>query len=790
MKEIPRPRLGRRSSRPSSIMARSGSKFEAVLRRNTDRISFVLIYTLLEWLLIALLLVDGLLSSLASRFAAFFGLHPPCVLCSRLSADRRRRPLLLLCDAHAADLSRLGFCSLHRRLAPAADMCHPCSSSRPTASSRPVAALLSYDAAHGRRGNRFTCSCCEADFGDGGEFAPPYFLLQPSWDAAVGDGREDRRLEGLDGDFIFDVEDGKIGSVLALDQEDDNSIELVALQFSNAPDEERRLPLELIDSITEMKRSMGVEEKAVSHSADGISNHEREAEASSPEEEARACAEEEEEEDDDDDNSADAEANCEISIGSEICDEEQPAPARFQEQVREMTSTESLNDAAGDEGQASEPELHEVVEDGGAHETPTHSEVIHGLHKRFFFERRESGAEPLDGSLAGELDGGEPISVGQLRSALKSEREALNALYAELEEERSASAVAASETMAMINRLQEEKAAMKMEALQYQRMMEEQSEYDQEALQLLNELLVKREKEKQELEKELGVYRERVLIYETKELKRTERQKKNGKENGLSSPSSTSSTSSSAEESDDGLLFDYCEGGDMACSLDQSNGTTTDVQVETAKHLVDESLADFEEERLSILEQLKTLEERLFTLENEDSDHVQMTEDMSEGNHHELNGDHRSLVDISDGAVNGFSDVVDDNIGKLHYEGKNAGCRGKRLLPLFDAAAFETEDGVPAEQDAVLGSASPEAVSELAKEQEKLLIAEEIDDLYDRLQALEADREFLKHCIKSLKKGDKGLNLLEEILQHLRDLRSVELRVRKAGDDAVALQTV
>nr|CAD1833031.1 unnamed protein product [Ananas comosus var. bracteatus] len=116
MKEIPRPRLGRRSSRPSSIMARSGSKFEAVLRRNTDRISFVLIYTLLEWLLIALLLVDGLLSSLASRFAAFFGLHPPCVLCSCLSADRRRRPLL--CDAHAADVSRLGFCSLHRRLAP------------------------------------------------------------------------------------------------------------------------------------------------------------------------------------------------------------------------------------------------------------------------------------------------------------------------------------------------------------------------------------------------------------------------------------------------------------------------------------------------------------------------------------------------------------------------------------------------------------------------------------------------------------------------------------------------
>jgi hypothetical protein len=56
-------------------------------------------------------------------------------------------------------------------------------------------------------------------------------------------------------------------------------------------------------------------------------------------------------------------------------------------------------------------------------------------------------------------------------------------------------------TMAMINRLQEEKAAMQMESLQYQRMMEEQSEYDQEAVQMLNELVVKREKEKEEVEK-------------------------------------------------------------------------------------------------------------------------------------------------------------------------------------------------------------------------------------------------------------------------------------------------
>ena len=94
-----------------------------------------------------------------------------------------------------------------------------------------------------------------------------------------------------------------------------------------------------------------------------------------------------------------------------------------------------------------------------------------------------------------DIEGGE-VTIDKLKSALKSERKALSTLYAELEEERSASAIAANQTMAMINRLQEEKAAMQMEALQYQRMMEEQSKYDHEALQLLNELMMKREKER------------------------------------------------------------------------------------------------------------------------------------------------------------------------------------------------------------------------------------------------------------------------------------------------------
>jgi hypothetical protein len=70
-------------------------------------------------------------------------------------------------------------------------------------------------------------------------------------------------------------------------------------------------------------------------------------------------------------------------------------------------------------------------------------------------------------------------------------------------------------------------------------------------------------------------------------------------------------------------------------------------------------------------------------------------------------------------------------------------------------------------------------------DKKKVGLEEEVDHVYERLQVLEADREFLKHCISSLRKGDKGLDLLQEILQHLRDLRNVELRVRNIGDLAV-----
>ncbi|XP_026400895.1 uncharacterized protein LOC113296778 isoform X1 [Papaver somniferum] len=108
------------------------------------------------------------------------------------------------------------------------------------------------------------------------------------------------------------------------------------------------------------------------------------------------------------------------------------------------------------------------------------------------------------------LDGNDAHSVRILENALEEEHAARIALYRELEEERSAAASAADEAMAMILRLQEEKASIEMEARQYQRMIEEKHAYDAEEMTILKEILVRREREKHFLEKEVEAYRKNM----------------------------------------------------------------------------------------------------------------------------------------------------------------------------------------------------------------------------------------------------------------------------------------
>ncbi|XP_059627265.1 myosin-binding protein 1-like [Cornus florida] len=136
----------------------------------------------------------------------------------------------------------------------------------------------------------------------------------------------------------------------------------------------------------------------------------------------------------------------------------------------------------------------------------SNSKEIPSPRKSTSLDRKESGYESIDGSSTISEIEGESV-VERLRRQIEHDKRCMSALYKELEEERNAASDAANEAMAMITRLQEEKAALHMEALQYLRMMEEQAEYDMDALEKANDLLAEKDKEIQDLEAELEFYK-------------------------------------------------------------------------------------------------------------------------------------------------------------------------------------------------------------------------------------------------------------------------------------------
>ncbi|KAE8716643.1 putative clathrin assembly protein [Hibiscus syriacus] len=955
----------------------AANKFATMLHKNTNWITLVLAYALLEWILIVLLLVNALFSYLIIKFADYFGLQRPCLWCSRL--DRVFEPSKynnshrdLVCDDHANEISRLGYCSNHRKLAESQDMCGDClSSSRSDCCD--LSKKLAFfpwmkqvgliqdgegDKVMENSEENSKCSCCGVMLEKKWNF--PYLLIKPSWEVLdyprkgnliaedggfddvadeegnasdgtrsdiLADFKEDEQRvqennsdeilpDGGDGDddegvkdqseeeelscFISSfncnqiaaddndsgvVEKGLVSmdanelTQVGASKEESPEIQPVHLEFYIEGDDCHLIPVELMDSVAmESQRRYKFREEELGIGGNGdvildfdlhsgtplepmaenscnsgekvtlISPHESENEAivevvepmesNEMKESFSTHAREEDEQvqanltplneaDEVQGNAAigegkmgvdvnqacdeqNDEIEAEISIGTYISDHEPIEDIQMQllfEFTEEDPSSSSskLHVHADHGSENAEEETLQFktmtvatcdqavrnhlsvslqlngMEDDKVLDTPTSIDSIHLLHKKLpLLEKGELGAEDsLDASVLSDAECADGVlTVEKLKSALKDERKALNALYTELEEERSASAVAASQTMAMINRLQEEKAAMQMEALQYQRMMDEQSEYDQEALHLLNELMVKREKEKAELEKELEIYRNRVQEYEMIE-KMTMRKRIDD-----STRSATSASCSNAEDSD-GPSVDL---NHEPKEEDSFGNHQEDINQNTPADAVlylEESLASFEEERLSILEQLKVLEEKLVSL-NDEEGHLEDVKSVEYLFKENGNGLYESF-DITyetNGVAKGHFKGVN---GKHHQEKNLMAANAKRLLPLFDAADEEIEDGILNGHDNGFDPVALQLPSPANSEQDskRMSIEEEVDHVYERLLALEADREFLKHCISSLRKGDKGIYLLQEILHHLRDLRSVELRVRSIGDAVI-----
>ncbi|XP_015582099.1 myosin-binding protein 3 isoform X2 [Ricinus communis] len=975
----------------------AGNKFATMLQRNTHKLTVILVYAVLEWILIILLLLNSFFAYLITKFANYFGLKPPCLWCSRVdhvlepgNSNTNNSYRDLVCETHATEISKLGYCSNHRRLAETQNMCNDCLASRPNdhndyesvGMTRRIA-FISWVSCRDtlENGDKMVkCSCCKESLDS--NLYPPCLLFKPSWKTLKytqkgnliieaidddnngsdqcklldkadnleyynADGSENGKNDGEELHMLSDI--GSFGLKDSIEEEcsgsesnlqgdekegnvdqkadrpsiteqdcyglnlvhrsfdediiqhylaEDNSLKIINLQFPRDLECEfnRLIPVELIDSSTFANHGPSICQE---EDLGKLDDHQDEASDISLQIETQGNVFENEENTsyveveniqiNVDDGAKSSVLNlkemgkdlvshaCEISLqtaqplstavdnveladkngtdGVEALEEEnndfkllvdpsnskatielsnhatnqpqeQDSPPAVQS-LRENNSTTNGNDAenpsapdtylvhdelgpnykertfmeakmfSADKNQeainqqsSAHSESNEVEEEKFP-ETPTSVDCFNYLHKKLFEKREPGTEESLDGSVVSETDGGDPLlSVEKLKTALKAERKALNALYSELEEERSASAIAANQTMAMINRLQEEKAAMQMEALQYQRMMEEQSEYDQEALQLLNELMLKREREKQELEKELEVYRKKVLNYEAKEKIIMLRKSKDGSVRSRNS-SATCSNSEDIDElsidlnrearDEDGSIYGNQDSinintpGDEAINLEE-------IALDCVKQIssLDDSLAEFEEERLSILDQLKALEERLIALN--DKELINDRNSVGSSSKYSERGFDESY-ELSTPEENGISHGLSK--GKHCTERKTMGSMAKSLLPLLDAADNETEEGLIFEENAASEFVEMEnsSVSNFELDSKKLALEEEVDHVYERLQALEADREFLKHCMSSINKGDKGMDLLQEILQHLRDLRAVELRVRNLNDD-------
>ncbi|KAK9715588.1 hypothetical protein RND81_06G175000 [Saponaria officinalis] len=97
--------------------------------------------------------------------------------------------------------------------------------------------------------------------------------------------------------------------------------------------------------------------------------------------------------------------------------------------------------------------------------------------------------------------------VGFLRETLNAQQDLLQKLYNELDVERESSAIAADETLSMILRLQGEKAAMEMEAIQYKRIAEEKMFHAQEMLETFQELIYNKEMQIASLEFQVQAYK-------------------------------------------------------------------------------------------------------------------------------------------------------------------------------------------------------------------------------------------------------------------------------------------
>ncbi|XP_040257112.1 myosin-binding protein 3 [Aegilops tauschii subsp. strangulata] len=518
----------------------------------SQRFWYTLSRAICELCVIILLHVAATTSYVATRLAHISRLRAPCTMCSRLDQALHGKAWFsadLVCAAHRSEISSLAYCKSHNNLAHSADLCKRCHA---------ACTLAGFvDEVNSRSGSRSRqlCSCC----------------LEPFKKACIAHK-------------LYETADvkGPSHNVHGLDEIKQRS-QVVVIEKINPAMPPKFVPEQV--STDHSKVKVGIEEVRELDASPGT--YEQSTKDNGASSNAGLAAKP---------------APNASSLPSRIfVDRNNSIKNTFVGRVNlpsprpsEIISARDNNSTTQQEVKALLTQMSSVrgldyswTEGVSSTDTMIQNDESNGTSRRPYLERNYSVLESSDANL-GICEAEGEISLESLKRQIEINKKSMLVLYKELEEERSASAIAASQAMAMINRLHEEKAAMQMEALQYLRMMEEQADHDHEAIQNLHDLLTEREKALLDMDAELDSCR-RLLQH------------------------------------------DQFNGGNFDDTVDNTPGYDKNVSFDVlnASDFMTSTMSGFEEEKAYILESLGRLEEKLristYKLASDDAKNIQET---------------------------------------------------------------------------------------------------------------------------------------------------------------------
>ncbi|XP_037426165.1 myosin-binding protein 1-like [Triticum dicoccoides] len=789
------------------------AKARARPRYSWRRFWLVLCHALSECFLIVMLLVVAVVSYTATRFARICRIRSPCMLCSRLDKVLHGKAWFseeLVCAAHRVEIARLSYCQIHSKLAHSDDLCGKCllSCSGPVGKpGNPTNMSIKEKAGHTQR-----CSCCSEPFTKRDN---AHKLFEEVSGRPQNDGMskvKERSMAtasvGHSSDEDFDqlpyggyrkLHDSQSEIHVSDDDVGGDAKPYEAKRRTRDLDEHSKaVPGQVRQELPKQKTFLvGTEEVG---DLEGVSQ--------SPDQEASAS------------NGPRSTTNHYVNRNS------------------------SMKNAPGGRGNLRSPRWSEVISAKETNST-THEEVktfmsqlssARGLDGPWsevaasprisiqIDEYSQSDAtdgrqfldlEPSDGHVPTEAEG--EISLESLKKQCELNKKKLSILYKELEAERSASSVAASEAMAMINRLQVEKAAMHMEALQYLRMMEEQADHDQEEIGKLNDLLTEREKELLDLEAELESYESRfrmepfdvgkfdaidgdmalrvldnsdfvrntIFGFEDEKAKILESLSR--LEETLGMPyTNRFDLGGTTDSLQSGSLKDHpsdwpgqsVENSELACR----SSLLPQEHLNEEPHLNDDSLRDHPSDGPGQHAENSELECRSSLMPKEDLNNESLRDHPSDGpGQHAENSElecRSSLMPQEDLNDESLRDHPSDGPGQ-YVENPESECQSSPLpqedLKDESVSLQRNDENQSAENQKYVGPCSRSDDDKISSMES---IKQEILLLNSRFMALEADQKFLKQILSSLKCSSDAEQYVQEITSHLRELRRIATEQR------------